>query len=154
MFRRLLALALGLLAVGALGGCTEGKVDEANAYVAAVNEAKERFATASERLSAALTPDDPSGKQREVLAEYYAAADRFAERLRAIEPPTLVRLLHERLVAAVTRFGSRLREAGEEIASASASRTLDGQQRLADATAGLSRSINAAIDAINAALQG
>lgn len=154
MPRRLLVLALpALLALG-VGGCADGETKTANAYVASVNEAQERFAAESQRLLAGLAPEDPAGIDRVALARIYGVVDRFVEELRGIEPPASVKAFHERLIAAGVRFGDRLRSAGAALTSDNASRILDGQERLAAAGAGMARSVNEAIKAINAELSG
>jgi hypothetical protein len=53
----------------------------------------------------------------------------------------------------MARFGTRVRSAGRELASDDASRILDGQEELSDATASVSRAINRSIADINAELQ-
>jgi len=146
-------LALVLLA-GLLGGCADAKVDEANAYVGAVNRAQQAFATTSERLQAEIRPGDAPSKARKNLARYYAAVDRFVAKLRAIDPPARVRVMHASLIAAMVRFGVGLRAAGADITSQNASRVLDGQQSLAVATAAVQHAINSSVAAINGALKG
>ncbi len=139
---------------GVLGGCANGRVDEANTYVAAVNRAQTMFAGVSEQLQKTIRPGDAPRKARADLAGYYAAVDRFIAKLRSIDAPARVRALHERLIAAMVRFGSGLRAAGADITSGNASRVLDGEQTLADATMAVQREINANIAAINTALKG
>jgi hypothetical protein len=146
-------VAVAVLLAVPVGGCADGKVKEANAYVSAVNEAQNGFAATSEKLLGEITPDSPGKQDRTVLRRFYAAVDRFVEQLRAIEPPARVRSLHEKLTAAMVRFGASLRSAGDDITSRRASRVLDGQQKLAAATAGVSKTINATIAAINTALK-
>lgn len=142
-----------LLALGA-GGCADGEVKEANRYVGAVNDAQERFATESQRLLSDLAPEDPAATKRRVLDRVYGVVDGFVEQLRAIEPPARVRAFHERLVSAGVRFGDRLRSAGSALTSGDASRILAGQERLAAAGSGMSRTVNETIAAINAELSG
>lgn len=149
-FRLLVPVAL---LAGALGGCASGKVKEANDYVNAVNQAQTGFAASSDKLLAQITPDSPSGKDRTVLTRFYGTVDTFVSTLRAIDPPARVRTLHEKLIGAMIRFGTSLRAAGADITSKDASRILDGQQELAAATAGVSRTINTTISAINTALK-
>jgi hypothetical protein len=150
--RRLLTPGLLLLAV-ALGGCADGDVKEANAYVGAVNAAQGRFAATSETLLARIAPDDAPARNRAALTRFYGAVDGLVTELRRIEPPGRVRTLHGRLIAAVVRFGADLRAAGAAITSRSASRVLRGQERLARATSTVARRINATIGDINAALE-
>jgi hypothetical protein len=151
---RLSLLAVAALLAGAIGGCADGKVKEANAYVNAVNAAQGGFAKTSERLLAAITPDSAAKQDRAVLTRFYTAVDRFVEQLRAIAPPARVRALHEKLTAAMVRFGTSLRTAGSDITSGKAGRIAGGQQQLASATASVSKTINATVAAINAALKG
>jgi hypothetical protein len=154
VLRRLGLVLLVLLVPVALGGCADGKVKEANAYVGAVNDAQARFAASSERLLAQIKPDDPSHKERVALTDFYGAVDKLVSELRAIAPPAKVKALHERLIGSMVRFGARLRSAGTAITSGDASRILAGQEQLAAASAGVSRSINSTIQAINDALKG
>ena len=147
------AILTALLLAGGAAGCANSEVEEANAYVEQVNGAQARFAEVSENLLQRVRPDEPSRANQALLARFAGEVDDLAERLRQIEPPARVRSLHERLAAAMTRFGTRVRTAGRELASGNAGRILDGQENLAEATAGVSRSINASIADINAALQ-
>ncbi|MDX6663807.1 MAG: hypothetical protein QOG68_13, partial [Solirubrobacteraceae bacterium] len=142
------------LLLPALGGCANGDVKEANAYVNAVNRAQTGFAAASEKLLTQISPDQPASRDKVLLDRFYAAVDGFVAKLQAIKPPTRVRALHDRLVAAMVRFGTSLRSAGAAITSKDAARILDGQQQLADATRGVTRAINTTIGAINTALKG
>jgi hypothetical protein len=153
VLRRLSLVVVMALLAGAAGGCADGKVKEANAYVSAVNEAQSGFAATSDRLLGEITPESPSKRDRAVLARFYAAVDRFVAQLRAIDPPARVKSLHERLTAAMIGFGTSLRSAGADITSGRAGRILDGQQELVAATAGVAKTINATIAAINTALK-
>ena len=145
-------LPLALLA-GGVGGCSDGKVKEANTYVNAVNAAQGTFAQQSEKLMAQITPDSAPKRDRAVLEEFYAAVDGFVVKLRAIKPPARVKTLHEKLIAAMVRFGNSLRSAGSDITSGNAGKILDGQSKLAKATESVSKAINATISAINDALK-
>lgn len=151
--RRAGLLVLALLALG-VGGCADGEVKEANAYVNAVNQAQERFSAESRRLITKLAPEDPGGAKQVVLDQIYEVVDGFVFELQAVDPPARVKAFHERLVAAGVRFGDRLRSAGAALTSGDASRILDGQERLAAAGTGMSRSVNEAIAAINNELSG
>ena len=144
--------ALAVLALAA-GGCASGKVKEANTYVNAVNAAQTGFASSSDRLLTKITPDSPSRRDRTVLTRFYRTVDAFVARLRAIDPPARVQDLHTRLIGAMVGFGASLRKAGSDITSRNASRILDGQQELAAATQGVTRTINSTIAAINTALK-
>lgn len=135
------------------GGCAESRIDAANEYVRSVNAAREGFAAASERLVAELTPGERTRADRRALETFQASAGQFTQRLRRIEAPTRVRALHERLVAAASRFEGRVRSAAQAILADSPVRVLDGQQQLARATAALSRSVNATVESINTALK-
>lgn len=151
---RLRALVPVALLVATLGGCANGKVKEANAYVNAVNQAQTGFAATTEQLLTQLSPDQSVKRDTVLLERFYAAVDRFIARLRAIKPPARVRALHDHLVSAMVRFGASLRSAGAAIKSKDASRILDGQQQLAAATTGMTHAINTTVAAINAALKG
>lgn len=146
-------LAPLLLAAVLLGGCADGRVKEANRYVGQVNAAQTRFAQTSQRLLGEISPGGRPARNRAALGRFYGAVDGFVGRLRSIDPPARVRSLHGRLIAAMVRFGSELRAAGTALTSGNASRVLDGQERLAAATAAVARRINATVTAINAALE-
>lgn len=150
--RRYLLGVLIVLAGGVSGCANGGKVREANRYVNAVNTAQGSFADTSERLLREISPGSAPRKDRALLRRFYTAVDEFVAQLRAITPPANVRTLHERLTAAMVRFGTSLRGAGADITSGVTSRVLDGQQKLSVATAGVSKAINTTIAAINAAL--
>ncbi|MCW2991548.1 MAG: hypothetical protein JWM73_2142 [Solirubrobacterales bacterium] len=154
MVRRLSPLLLALALIAGLGGCADGKVKEANAYVGAVNDAQTRFAATSEKLLGEITHDDQSPKARVALGEFYGAVDTLVGELRAIAPPAKVKSLHDRLIASMVRFGDQLRSAGDDLGSNNAGRILNGQQELASASASVARSINATIKAINDSLTG
>ena len=143
-----------LIAAALLGGCADTDVDAANRYVAAVNEAQSDFADESDRLRAQLDASAPSAEGLSALSEFAAAVDGLIVRLDDIDPPPEVRPLHGQLVTAMTRFGDGLRRAGHELASDNAGAILDGQQRLAVATARVTRRFNAAIGEINTVLAG
>jgi hypothetical protein len=150
---RLSLLVTTILAAAALGGCADGKVEESNAYVAAVNDAQTAFTATSERLQQEIVPGKTQAN-RGAFDEFYGAVDDFVDRLRAIEAPASVRALHERLIATMERFGDSLRSAGGKITSGTASRILDGQEELAEASGAVAKGLNATITAINDALQG
>lgn len=154
MPRRSALLVLSVLLALGVGGCADGEVKEANRYVGAVNDAQQRFAAESQRLLSDLAPEDPAAAKRKVLDRIYRVVDGFVEQLRAIEPPARVRVYHERLVSAGVRFGDRLRSAGSALTSGNASRILFGQERIAAAGTGMSRTVNETIAAINAELSG
>ena len=61
--RRLLPIVLAL-AAGFAGGCSDGKVKEANTYVNAVNQAQGAFATTSDKLITEITPDSSAARRR------------------------------------------------------------------------------------------
>lgn len=138
-----------LIAAALLGGCAGGDVDTANRYVAAVNGAQSDFAAQSDRLRARLDAGAPTARGLAALSEFSAAVDELVVRLDSIDPPSAVGSLHVRLVDAMSRFGDGLRRAGDELASDNAGAILDGQQRLAAATARVTRSFNTTIGAIN-----
>lgn len=154
VLRRSVLLVLSALLALGVGGCADGEVKQANAFVGAVNQAQQRFATESQRLLADLAPEDPAAAKRKVLDRVYGVVDGFVRQLRAIEPPARVRAFHDRLVAAGVRFGDRLRSAGAALTSGDASRILTGQERLATAGTSMSRSVNETIAAINSELAG
>jgi len=150
--RSLLAAVLVAVAAAA-GGCGDGEVREANAYVQAVNSAQSRFAARSQTLLAEIGPDDSRAHNRSALAGFLSAADGFVAELRRIPAPARVRPLHHRLISAAARFGSDLRVAGAAIVSHDASRVLRGQERLAAASTSVARRINATVAEINASLK-
>lgn len=143
-----------LIAAVLLGGCAGGDVDAANEYVAAVNEAQSDFVAESERLSAQLDASAPTSAGLAALTDFEGAVTGLEARLGEIQPPSEVGALHRRLVTAMSRFGAGLRRAGEQLASDNAGAILDGQQRLAAATARVARSFNATIGEINDVLSG
>ena len=146
------AAALLIAASLLLGGCAETEVDETNRYVAEVNRAQSDFAEQSAQLRSRLDASAPTRRGLAALSEFSVAIDGLVASLEDIEPPERVGALHERLVDAMTRFGSGVRRAGDELGSDNAGAILDGQERLASATALITRSFNATVGEINDAL--
>ena len=151
--RRLLPIAIAGLLGAMAAGCGNGEVREANDYVAAVNTAQSRFAATSERLLGEIRPEDGAARNRAVLRRFSTAVDGLVAELRGIDPPGRVRALHDRMVGAMVRFGKDVRAAGAAITSGRPTRILRGEERLASATSGVARRINATIAEINAALR-
>jgi hypothetical protein len=150
--RRPLLIVLAL-AAGFAGGCSDGKVKEANTYVNAVNQAQGAFATTSDKLITEITPDSSRNHDSQVLQRFYAAVDTFVAQLRRIKPPKRVKALHQKLTGAMVKFGTDLRTAGADITSGNAGRILDGQQKLSAATRTVSNAINTTVAEINDALK-
>lgn len=143
-------LLLVALVAGPLSGCGgAGKVKEANTYVDAVNQAQTRFATTIDTLSTRITSTSTPAEDRATLGRFQAAVDRVVGDLRVVDAPDDVRGLHAKLISVMEAFGTEVREASGDLASGSASRVLAAQEKLATATADVSRQINATIAAIN-----
>ena len=74
-------------------------------------------------------------------------------RLRAITPPESVAAQHDKLVKAIDDYGREVESAVNTLKNPTASRLLDAQQKLLDATQTVTRQINATIDQINTKLR-
>jgi hypothetical protein len=145
-------LVMALATAAGVAGCSSGRVNEANAYVRAVNTAQTTYSRASDQLAPLITPGASTPSSRQALARLTMVARTFAARLREIRAPNRVRGLHQRLIGAVVRLGAGLRTAQAGLTSRDAARILDGQQQLAAASVRARTSINAIISAINGAL--
>ena len=156
MLGRVRPLLLLAVATAAFGGCGDsgGGVKEANAYVDAVNRSQNRFASTIDTLSTRITSTSTPTQDRATLARFQAAVDRVVGDLRAVDPPDEVRAMHARLIAAMEGYGGEVRQVSEALASGSATRLLQAQEKLARATADVSQKINTTIAAINRELSG
>jgi hypothetical protein len=148
--RRVLgAFAAALAALVLVAGCGDGQAKRDNAYVDRVNAAQTDFARTINRLNGRVSATSTSSEDRATLAGYTQAIDHVVSELRGITPPASVKPLHDRLIAAMSAYGTRVRTASASVRSKSTSRLLDAQQRLLDATDTVSKQINVTIGAIN-----
>jgi hypothetical protein len=148
--RPLGAFSVALVTLLLAAGCGSGETEQGNAYVERVNAAQTDFARTINRLNGRVSPRSTPGEDRSTLRGYTRAIDEVVADLRGIDPPTTVAPLHDRLIADMNAYGTRVRAASSSVqAKRSSGRVLDAQQGLLDATDTVSRQINDTIGAIN-----
>ena len=144
------ALLAALIACGLLAGCGGGgKVKEANRYINAVNSSQRRFADDLNRVSARITAKTKPADERTILTGYTRAVERATTAMRAIDPPSDVRDLHARLIVTVKDFAAAIEVARRELATRDATKIIDAQERVPQATTKVFREINGTLAAIN-----
>jgi len=153
--RRFALTAAAVLAAVALVGCGGGtSTKDKNAYAEKVNAAQTKFA------STVTTVDQQSGSQqslshqRATLARFKSAIDAVVKDLRGIDPPPEVAKEHARLVAVMTDFGSRIRQADSALRDPTPAGITRAKQQLTSVTQTVNARVAAAIAAINVKLKG
>lgn len=133
-------------------GCGNN-IEQRNAYVAAVNEARQAFdgevATITARLKETSTP----AKTRKALGELRDAADGFVGALQAVQPPEAVVGLHDDFVAAATGYRTELNKARERFRNDDPSVYLQARTDLQRDVAAAGAHLNTIIDRINERLR-
>jgi hypothetical protein len=151
---RVRAASLALLAALALtaAGCGTD-VEERNAYVGAVNEARAQFDAEVAEVSARLRETATAERTRKALADLQRASTRFEERLRGVQPPERVEALHGRLVARVDAYGEQFRRARESFRTEDPNAYLEARTEVQREVAAAGEQLNATIDELNAELR-
>ena len=143
----------GLATAALLAGCGPGDAQQANRYADAVNRAQSRFERTLNSLSGRIGAGSDLAADRRVLRTFDAAVGRVVGDLRAIRPPARVVSLHSRLVGEIDAYGRLIRSESAALRSGDARRLVAAQQRLLEATNGVSDRLNATIAAINRRLE-
>lgn len=143
-------LLVGAFALAACGGAEQR--DARNAYVAAVNRAQEEFASTVTTVSQRITPQSTPAQDRKTLERFRAAIDDVVAKLQRIEVPSDVKTEHEQLVAAMSGFGSDIKQATDALDDPNSRKIADAQREIATATQTVNGRIDAAIAAINSKL--
>jgi hypothetical protein len=144
----LLACAAGVAACGGDDG-----VGQANAYVAKVNAAQDRFLRSAQTVQDEVsTATSTPGQTRRALDAFSAAVRRAVGELRAITPPGEVTALHARLVAALASYEPVI-AARRAVASSGDGRALiTARTRFSTDSEAVTARIQRAIERINAEL--
>ena len=150
---RRLAPVLAVLALGvALGGCgSDSKT--ANNYVDAVNKAQNDFASTFDRLSSQITSTSTPQQDQKTLDGFKRAVDKVVGDLRAVEPPSKVKPLHDELVDEIATYGQEIDKAKRAFANGSPKQIVRAQTQLVTAVTRVSGQINRTIDEINKKLR-
>ena len=147
------ALVVALVALIGLAGCgSNDTVQQANAYISAINKAQKEFTAHSAALEGKVNGE--SAKQDvATLTKFSGAVDTFLARVRAIRPPAKIKALHAKLTATLVRFSASLRRARADVTSKNVGRILDGQSRFVTAAHTFTKAMNATLGQINTALK-
>jgi hypothetical protein len=143
---------LALLLCALVAGCGSD-VDERNAYVAAVNEARVGFDRQVAVITGRLRETSTPARTRRALRDLEAAATSFSTRLRAVQPPPVVATEHDRLVQQVERYGAEFDRAQDAFRTEDPNRYLEARTELQRDVASAGERLNAVIDELNAQLR-
>ncbi len=105
----LLALAFAGVALSACGGNDDREAK--NAYVKQVNIAQNEFAANVSTVSQRITDKSSSAQDRKTLEQFQTAIDDVVTDLRDIDVPGDVKSEHKQLVAAMSGFGTQIKQA-------------------------------------------
>jgi hypothetical protein len=151
--RRAFAIA-ALIVAALLSGCGgRGDVKQANAYVAAVNQAQTRFAGTIAHIADGLSDPADRRRTRRAVDGFGTAVDTVVVDLRGIDAPPRVRSLHGELVGEMAGFGKAVRRAGRGLRARDPVAVLEERTRLLDTAQRTVRAINATIARINHTLR-
>jgi len=141
---------LGLCVV--VAGCGSDS-KSANEYVDAVNRAQNDFAATFDRLSSQITSTSTPAQDQKTLAGFKRAVDKVVGDLRAVEPPSKVKQLHDELINEIASYGKEIDKAKSAFANGSPKEIIKAQTQLVTAVTRVSAQINRTIDAINKKLR-
>ena len=150
--RRLPLLPLVAVLAIAVSGCGNDN-KAANDYVNAVNRAQNDFAATFDKLSGQITSTSSPAQDRKTLDGFKQAVDKVVADLRAIDVPTKVRPLHDRLVGEMSAYGKEIDKAKAAFAGDDRQAIINAQNDLRSAVTRVSTQINQTIDAINKKLR-
>ena len=148
---RVLPIALAVAAI-AVSGCGSD-VKARNDYVDAVNKAQNDFASTFDRLSSQITSKSTPQQDQQTLDGFKSAVDKVVGDLRAVEPPSKVKPLHDDLVNEIATYGTEIDKAKRAFANGTPKQIVRAQTQLVTAVTRVSGQINRTIDAINKKLR-
>jgi ABC-type transporter Mla subunit MlaD len=150
---RRLAPVLAALAVGVFVAGCGSDTKSANDYVDAVNRAQNDFASTFDRLSSQITSTSTAQQDQRTLNGFKRAVDKVVGDLRAVEPPSKVKPLHDDLVNEIATYGEEIDKAKRAFANGTPKQIVRAQTQLVTAVTRVSGQINRTIDAINKKLR-
>src|SRR3954471_24721155 len=148
----LLALVLALAAAGCGGGGSASSAGDAD--VKEVNAAQAGLAKRFDSLQGAAAATSTPAQDRRTLRAYEDAVTAAVTRLRAADPPSDVKPLHQEFVGEIAAYGTEVRHAREALGAGTPERALAAQRRLVTRVGRITAQINDTIDAINRRLRG
>jgi hypothetical protein len=146
-----LAAALVVLALLVAGCGSDSKA--ANDYVDAVNRAQNDFASTFDRLSSQITSTSTPAQDQKTLEGFKRAVDKVVGDLKAVEPPSKVKPLHDELIGEISSYGREIDKAKTAFAKGTPKQIIKAQTELVTAVTRVSAQINRTIDAINKKLR-
>jgi hypothetical protein len=150
---RRLASVLAVLALGVVASGCGSDTKAANDYVDAVNRAQNDFAATFDRLSSQITSTSTPAQDQKTLDGFKRAVDKVVGDLKAVEPPSKVKPLHDELVGEISSYGKEIDKAKTAFAKGSPKEIIKAQTQLVTAVTRVSAQINRTIDAINKKLR-
>jgi hypothetical protein len=142
-----------LAALAALAGCGGGSQDRSD-YAKALNKAQNGLAERFRSLQTQITPTSTPAQDAKTLRAYEGAVSTTVADLRAVDPPSGLTALHQRLVGEVADYGTALRAARGRLGSDDPQAVLAAQGHLRTAIAQAGERLNATIRAINDKIKG
>jgi hypothetical protein len=137
----------------AAAGCGGDDTKEANAYVAATDQAVTTFEGTFKSLQSDFTATSTPEQDVKTLDRFGAAVQTTVQSLRAIRPPTEVSALHQRLVAAVESYQAVIEKARTGFTAVNTRTVIAARTRFSEALTEVTTKISAQIEAINRKLQ-
>jgi Tfp pilus assembly protein PilP len=144
----LIVVALALVASGC-GSDTKA----ANDYVDAVNRAQSEFATKFDQLSGQITSTSTAAQDRQTLDGFRQAIDKAVADFRAVNAPSKVKPLHDRLIAEVSAYGAQIDKAKGAFSDGDPQAIVKAQADLVSAVTKVQAQINQTIADINKKLR-
>jgi hypothetical protein len=145
-------LAALLLACAALAACG-GDAEQENAYVDAVGVAQRTYVDRFDQIRTRLTATSTLDQDRQTLADFGEATERFVTTLKRVDRPGRVIDEHEQLVGALQRYERRVEAASKRLAGGSSAERAKVRTELSTSVVKTQEEVVAAIAAINKALR-
>lgn len=143
---------LALIAAVVLAGCGGGKGANDD-YVTALNQAQNGLLERVTQLNTHVTATSTPAQDRVTLKAYETAVGTAVRDLRAIDPPSGLKDLHQQFVGEVAEYGTVVRHARDQLGGSPKS-SLAVRRTLSSSLDRIAQKLNATIKAINAKLQG
>lgn len=141
-----------VLAAVALAGCG-GDVTQENDYVEQVGAAQRAYVDRFEAIRVRLTATSTVEQDRQTLADFSTATERFVAKLKAVTRPGRVADEHAELVGALERYERRIDVASRRLESGSATERAKVRTELSSSVVETQEEVVSAIAAINKALR-